>query len=331
VAASPRVTIAIPTYNRLTYLRQTLDSALSQTYANLEIVVSDNCSSDGTAAYVSTVRDDRLVFLVQERNLGMAGNWNACLERATGEFFLLLSDDDYLEPSALAQLAAAIVSSEYPERIAFAYCRTWEVDAQGDKQRIDPVPIACEAAREFAIAYFEGRRKVHLCSTLMRTADLREIGGYTQGTVVLAVDAIAWSRVLVKRGFVAGVPVPLSNYRIHSGSETSTQRIDIWRADIASFTGLWSEAFAGASAKQQRRLKQSAAHYTSWAVAATINQSAKSLAGRFRALAAYSHCRSEFKGRPGAVSLARGLFELFLPELIKRPLRRVLLAWAKRT
>jgi GT2 family glycosyltransferase len=325
VAPLPSVTIAIPTHNRLLFLRQTVDSALSQTYSNLQVIVSDNASEDGTAEFVNSIRDPRVLFLRQEVNVGMLRNWNACLDRATGDFFLLLSDDDYLEPSAIEKLVAAVVAAEHPDQVAFAYCRTWEVDRKGDKQRIDPVPLAYEDGKEFAIAYFSGLRKMHPCSTLVRTADLRDIGGYAHGSVVLAVDSIAWSRILMKRGLIAGVAEPLSNYRIHPGSETSSERIDIWRNDISALTGLWASAFAGASPALQRRFKQAAAHYTSWELAAIINQSAKSFAGRFRAIGVYYHCRHEFKSLTGAINLAGGLTKLWAPESVKRPIRKLLL------
>jgi glycosyltransferase involved in cell wall biosynthesis len=329
VAQLPSVTIAIPTYNRLSFLRQAVDSALCQTYSNIQVVVSDNASDDGTAEFVASIQDPRLLFLRQESNIGMLRNWNACLERATSDFFLLLSDDDYLETSAIEKLAGAMIAAENQNKVAFAYCRTWEVDRDGVKQRIDPTPPAYEEAKEYVIAYFSGLRKMHPCSTLLRTADLKEIGGYSQGSVVLAVDSIVWSRILMKRGLIAGVPEPLSNYRIHPGSETSSRRIDIWRNDIASFTGMWSDAFLDESPAMQRRFKRAAAHYTSWELAAIINQSAKSLAGRFRALGVYYHCRSDFQSRSGAINLAGGLIKLLAPESVKRPARRLLLRAAQ--
>ena len=329
VVQLPSVTIAIPTYNRLSFLRQAVHSALSQTHSNIQVVVSDNASDDGTAEFVTSIRDPRLLSLRQNTNIGMLRNWNACLERATGDFFLLLSDDDYLEESAIEKLAGAVVAAENPDKVALAYCRTWEVDREGVKQRLDPIPPAYEEAREFAIAYFSGLRKMHPCSTLLRTADLKEIGGYAQGSVVLAVDAMAWSRLLMERGLIAGVPEPLSNYRIHPGSETSSTRIDIWRTDIASLTGLWAAAFADAPLALQRRFKQAAAHYTSWELAAIINQSAKSITDRFRAIGVYYHCRNEFLGLTGAVNLAGGLIKLFVPESVKRPIRKLMLHTAQ--
>ena len=322
----PQVTIAIPTFNRLSYLRQALDSALSQTYSNVQIVVSDNCSADGTADFVSSISDQRLVFLKQEHNLGMAGNWNACLERATGEFFLLLSDDDYLEASAIEKLALAFTSSEHPEQVAVACCRIWEVNQQGEKISITPAPLPCEEARDFALQFFLRKRVLHPCSALFRTNDLRQIGGYSQGNVQVAVDAMAWSRILLQRGMIAGVAEPLTNYRVHQANVTSTQRIQVWQKDIRALAQLWSEAFHGSPAELRQRLHKTARQYEGWVVAAIINQSAHSWAGRFRAIANYHRCRDTFAGLAGKADLLAGIAKLLAPEIIKRPLRKVLLS-----
>ena len=88
---------------------------------------------------------------------------------------------------------------------------------------------------------------------------------------------------------------------------------------------MWSDAFANESPAMQRRFKRAAAHYTSWELAAIINQSAKSFAGRLRALGVYYHCRNKFRGRSGAINLAGGLIKLLAPESVKRPARKLLL------
>ncbi|MGE5111829.1 MAG: glycosyltransferase family 2 protein [Acidobacteriaceae bacterium] len=325
----PRVTIAVPTLNRLDLLRIALASALSQTYSNLQVIVGDNASTDGTAEFVSSLDDLRLLSLRHDTNLGMVGNWNACLDRAEGEFFLLLSDDDYLEPLAIEKLVTAILEAPDANRIGVAYCRTREVDRDGHPQRIDPIPPPYENAKDFAIEYFRGRRKMHPCSTLLRTDDLRAIGGYQQGEVVLAIDAMVWSRILLRRGMIAAVPNTLSNYRIHPGSETSSQKINIWRSDIAALTGLWAAAFDDAEPSLRREFQRAAAHYRSWELAAIINQSAKSLGATVRSIRLYCECREEFGGLVGFKNLAGGLMKLFTPEFFKRPIRKILVASAR--
>src|SRR5215813_12822113 len=98
MGASPLVTIAIPTYNRGgSYLPQALQSALGQTYPNLDIIVSDNCSPDHTADYVRSIADQRLRYFRHEPSIGHKGNYNFCVQQAKGDYLLLLHDDDAID------------------------------------------------------------------------------------------------------------------------------------------------------------------------------------------------------------------------------------------
>ena len=105
----PLVSIAIPTWNRSGYLVSAVRSALSQTYKQIEVVVSDNASTDDTAMRMGEFSDPRLVFLRQTQNLGMIGNFNACLNAARGSLFVMLSDDDSLEPTAIHELTRPFI------------------------------------------------------------------------------------------------------------------------------------------------------------------------------------------------------------------------------
>lgn len=85
--ARPLITVGLPTYNRAnSYLKLALQSALGQTYANLDIVVSDNCSTDDTEALVRGigVGDPRVRYFKQPRNVGENNNSNFCLQQAGG-------------------------------------------------------------------------------------------------------------------------------------------------------------------------------------------------------------------------------------------------------
>src|SRR6266567_6107791 len=93
--SGPKVTIAIPTWNRAEKVVKAIDSALNQAYNNIEVIVSDNASTDNTINLLDAYSDDRLIVLKQSVNCGMANNWNECLNRSSGDYFILLSDDDY--------------------------------------------------------------------------------------------------------------------------------------------------------------------------------------------------------------------------------------------
>ena len=99
-----RVSIGIPTINRSSLALRAIRSALSQTYSDVEVIVSDDASTDDTVERIREIRDPRLVLVEQKERLGLVGNFDFCLRHATGEFFLLLGDDDVLLPNAIERL-----------------------------------------------------------------------------------------------------------------------------------------------------------------------------------------------------------------------------------
>jgi GT2 family glycosyltransferase len=109
-ASTPRVTVGVPTYNRAGSLARALESVLAQTHADLELVVSDNASTDGTPATCAAFaeRDDRVRVLRQPRNLGLTENFNRLLREAAGEIVMVLADDDWLEPTYVEHCLAAL-------------------------------------------------------------------------------------------------------------------------------------------------------------------------------------------------------------------------------
>ena len=81
MSTNPLVTIAIPTFNRADgSMLQTVQAALSQTYANVEVLVSDNASSDNTQELISAIDDPRLRYVRHPENIGANNNFNSCVE-----------------------------------------------------------------------------------------------------------------------------------------------------------------------------------------------------------------------------------------------------------
>jgi glycosyltransferase involved in cell wall biosynthesis len=94
----PLVSICIPTYNRAGMIGRAIESALGQTYRNIEVIVVDNASIDNTEAVVAEFTDERFSYIKNERNLGLFGNFNRCIELATGKYLHILHSDDYIDP-----------------------------------------------------------------------------------------------------------------------------------------------------------------------------------------------------------------------------------------
>lgn len=101
--------IVIPLFNKGEYIRQTLFSVLSQTYANLEIIVVDDGSTDGGDVVVRSICDNRLKYFFQE-NKGVSSARNYGVKKASGEWILFLDADDNLLPNAIEKMRDVVIS-----------------------------------------------------------------------------------------------------------------------------------------------------------------------------------------------------------------------------
>ena len=93
----PLVTVGIPTYNRPLGLEKTLQCILKQTYIQIEIIVSDNCSTDNNVLPILqkyAAQDGRIKYFIQEKNLSLVPNFQFLLDKARGEYFMWAADDD---------------------------------------------------------------------------------------------------------------------------------------------------------------------------------------------------------------------------------------------
>lgn len=94
--STPFLTVCIPTYNRVGYLKKCLKSVLSQVSEEVEIIVQDNASSDGTEAFMKTVTDPHVRYYRNSENVGLVNNVIQIILNAKGEYVYMLTDDDYL-------------------------------------------------------------------------------------------------------------------------------------------------------------------------------------------------------------------------------------------
>ena len=112
----PLVSICIPVYNGETYIRQAIESVLAQTYTNFELIISDNLSTDKTLEIVDSIRDDRIKISKNKKNLGLVGNFNACIHKANGKYVKVLCCDDVLSPDAIKKEVDAFEKERTRER-----------------------------------------------------------------------------------------------------------------------------------------------------------------------------------------------------------------------
>lgn len=166
----PRISVVIPTFNRRAMLVEAVRSALAQTWPDLEVLVSDNASDDGTEAAMAPFRaDPRFRYHRNATNLGMVGNWRgAVVEQATGDWFVILSDDDLLLDPDYLRKAMALVA-RHPD-LVLVYAGGWVVDESTGRRRSLRLPFG-EVAR--GVEVFASRDRVKpldftLCNVLFR-------------------------------------------------------------------------------------------------------------------------------------------------------------------
>lgn len=316
----PKVTIAIPTLNRANYLKLAIASSLAQTYTNLEIVISDNVSNDGTPELLASYANEpRIRLLRQAERLDMVGNWNACLAAATGEYFLLLSDDDLLEAEAIEELVGAFTRSVVPaEEIGMAYCGGFVIDENGNELRQAPSCPAQERAVDICREFFKGRRMTWPCCILLRRRDIT--AGYPRDLALLT-DNAQWMQAVARHGYALFVNRPLVRYRMHLNLTAKTPP-EVWQkentalaersVELLKANGRGSEAdlaaICKAAAQQNVRL-----------VSGLINQMFSK--NKLKGLLAYLRQRRFFTGAFGLFTVLTGSVELLAPKLMASLIR----------
>lgn len=221
---APLVTIGIPTYNRADgNLPLAIDCALAQTYPNLEVVVSDNCSTDHTPALLSQVTDPRFRYVRQETNLGANGNFNACLQTAKGDYFLLFHDDDLVDPDFVSTCMEA---ANYSTQYGFIRTGTRIINGEGKVTQEAPNQVASSEPVDFYFAWLQGQTSLYLCSTLFNTEKLKEMGGFRSKHNLLE-DGVAVVKLSEKYPHLDIYDIKAS-FRMHEEQRTFAVTVSEW-------------------------------------------------------------------------------------------------------
>jgi glycosyltransferase involved in cell wall biosynthesis len=214
------VSVLIPTYNGAKHIRPAIESVLMQTGVDLELIVVDDHSKDGTAEIAETCGDRRVRVVRNPSNLGPEGNWNRALGLATGRYVKLLPQDDELQPQSLAA-QVAVLEADVDESIALVF---------GARQIIGPTGrlLARRGLKGVASGRVPAATLVRHCvrrgtnvigepgAILFRRALAQEVGGF-DGQQGYVIDLDYWIRLLA-HGDAWYIAQPVSSFRISSGS-----------------------------------------------------------------------------------------------------------------
>lgn len=217
----PLVSILIPSYNRAMYLGDAIDSALAQTYSNIEIIVHDDASTDGTPALLKKYSDKRLALIRTEDNHGMLGGWNYIVGRARGEYIKFLASDDLLDPDCVSVLVDAALA--HPSA-AIVACQRKFIDETGNVikkmgfAKKDIVTNGVDHAHWILTTLREN--KIGEPSAVLYPTKLVKSAGEYDPRFSQFADFEYWIRLL-QFGDLVYINKPLCSFRLHSGSNTS--------------------------------------------------------------------------------------------------------------
>ena len=214
----PLISICIPAYNSAAYILRTIESALNQTYRNLEVVVVDDKSTDNTVEVVSSINDSRVRLVCNESNLGMTGNWNKCINEAKGEYIKLIPADDVIYETCLEKSMAVLQANEdvslvlvgtdlinNDDKIIGAYAH-WPKEGIFDGRKI--------SKKSVMLNNFFGNP---VCA-LFRKADFDKTGGFDED-IPYILDFDLWIG-LSALGKSAFIKEKLSAFRVRKDSNT---------------------------------------------------------------------------------------------------------------
>ena len=212
-ANKPLVSVIMPAYNAALFIEEAINSVISQTITDWELLVIDDCSTDATSAIVNAIadRDNRVKLLVNEENMGAAGSRNRGLDIFQGQFVALLDSDDYWYPNMLEKMLARAEET----KADIIYCSYELVDEQGKKVCNDFLVPEATSFRESIV------RSVITCSSVLFTGELAKNNRFPLN--MYHEDIAMWFQILRDGGTARGVPEVLAAYRQRSDSKTANK------------------------------------------------------------------------------------------------------------
>jgi glycosyltransferase involved in cell wall biosynthesis len=301
---NPKVSVIVAAYNYARFLADALDSVVRQTFADYEVLVIDDGSSDDTAAVVQPFLDDARVHYYRTPHLGQSGAKNTGMRLARAPLLAFLDADDLWLPDKLARQVALLRADP---ALAVVHTRRLLIDESGRVLEYEQpqLPRGLVLPRLFRDNF------VCFSSVLARRPVLEEAGGF-DNELSLAIDYDLWLRVARRHRF-DHVDEPLVCYR--TGHASLSRRIEERLAAVYYIRRRFLDEQGGRALLEPalvRRAESETCHHLG---VVTRNRS--------RLAALPWHVRA-VRRDPTCGLAWRGLFSLWLPERLRRHLRRAL-------
>lgn len=250
---APKFSICLPTLNARAFLEERLESILTQTLTNWELIVCDSHSTDGTWEYLSQWAHDPRVHLHRVPKEGLYAGWNECLKRATGKYVYIATADDTCTPELLERLAEPMDGNE---NIAVAYCGYRAIDGHGQE-----LTLRRTTFQKFIEPWMDARHDVDGRALFLVTCAFDHNWGSVTGfafrrallerTGLFRTDMgmnadCEWAlRTLLASPLVAFIPGRLATWRLHETQASRDWGMEDARLCRDSMRDLLNDAQAG--------------------------------------------------------------------------------------
>ena len=215
-----KVTVSIPTFNRVNLLPFAIESVLKQSYQDFELIVCDDGSSDGTPELMSQYTDSRIKYIRHPQNIGKSNNMRSGFEAASGEYFIKFDDDDRLTPDFLARTVAIL---DKDSSISFVGTDHWIIDINNvrdetktqENSRFWGRKSLSEGVVDNLLEVVFVKQSFQIGATLFRRQTLQELG-YMLPNMQNCEDNDLFVRLALagKKGYY--LPELLMEYRVHA-------------------------------------------------------------------------------------------------------------------
>ncbi len=232
-SAPVTISVLLPAYNAESYILQSVQSVLGQTFEDFELVVVDDCSTDGTSGVLASITDPRLRVIRNSVNLGVVGTLNRAMSAARGRLIARTDADDYCLPKRFARQKAFL--DEHPD-ILLVGTRMFNLE---DGKVMQNPRVADTDPKVLRWQQHITNRVGHP-SMMFRTEVVSRLGTYLREEFKYAEDFDFTHRVL-RIGDVAVLPDQLMIYRLHGTNLTRRHRAEM----VSKVVAVLAEAYAG--------------------------------------------------------------------------------------
>ncbi len=230
----PLVSIVIPNYNHSVYLDQAIQSALSQTYSNIEVIINDNCSTDASIKVARQYLKQGVIINKNAENI-LNSNYRVVYERSKGKYFILLCADDVLCSDFIEK---AVKIMEEHEEIGFVHGERKYIDENGKITELDPF-FNCSfiAKGKDMLPIFMLTDVGQSAQGLIRRSAFEQAGAHDTEHDHMNIDKEQWFRLCMNADYAYMQDIA-ANIRVPSGISQTSITVGSFYHPIALYVSL---------------------------------------------------------------------------------------------